>query len=366
MKILIFNWRCPKHPEAGGAEKYLYEISKRLIKKGHKIVWFSASFNGAKEVDNLEGIEIIRMGGRYTVYAYAFIYFLKKFKKEKFDIIIDDINGVPFFSPFYVKIPKLAIIHHLMKKQFFKELPFFLAMIGYFIERSIPFFYSQTSFITVSNSSKEELSKIGIKNITIVPNGIDLTCCHSKLDKYNIPTVLFLGRLKKYKRIDLLLRAFTVVSEKIKNVNLWIAGDGDHRAALEELATKLNLQNITFWGYVDEKEKKELLQKAWVLVMPSLKEGWGITVIEANICGTPCIAYDVPGLRDSIKDGETGILVRKDGNVKKLAEAIYEILTNNKLRKKLSQNAIEWAKQFSWDKSAEEFEKVLERVVNNG
>jgi len=360
MKILILNWRCPKHPEAGGAEKYLYEISKRLVKKGHEIVWFSANFQRGESVDILDGIKFVRRGGRYSVYLYSLFSFLQSFKKDNFQVIIDNINGVPFFTPLYVKQPKLAIVHHLMKEQFFKELPLPLGIVGYSLERTIPFCYSRVPFVTVSDSSKRELMAMGIKRVEIVPNGIESRFFNFKaINKADAPTILFLGRLKKYKRVDLLLKAFSLLKKKLNSANLWIAGDGDYRAELEKLAIKLDIKNVVFWGYVDEKKKRELLRKSWVLVMPSLREGWGITVIEANACGTPCIAYDVSGLRDSIKNGKTGILVRENGNEEKLAEVLYQFLTNSTLRQRLSQNAIEWARQFSWDRSAEKFERIL-------
>jgi glycosyltransferase involved in cell wall biosynthesis len=180
---------------------------------------------------------------------------------------------------------------------------------------------------------------------------------HSKIKKSKKPTIVYLGRWKNYKRIDLLLEAFKIVKKRVKNVELWLAGD-------DKLKVKGN--GIKNFGKINEKMKKKILSEAWVFVNPSMKEGWSITVIEANACGTPAIAYDVPGLRDSIVDGKTGLLVKENGNVEKLAEAIIKVLEDEKLRKKLSKNALEYSKRFSWDKSAEEFLKVLEGVVNEG
>ena len=363
MRILIFNWRCWHHPLAGGAEKYLYEISKRLVKKGYKITWFVSRFCGAREKEFIDGIEVIRKGGKFSVYLYAFWHYLMHLRKKNFDLIIDDINGVPFFTPIYVWRHKIAIIHHLVKKIFFRELPWHMALLGWISERLIPLIYFNTKFVTVSKSSEEEMKKFGIKNIEIVPNGIDTKIYNANPNSKNdIPVILFLGRLKKYKRIELLLRSFKIVSKKVE-AELWIAGRGDMKGELENLTKELEIQDrVKFFGFVSEKDKIELLKKAWVFVTTSEKEGWGITVIEANACGTPAIAFNVSGLRDSIKHGYSGLLV-EDGNIEKLAEAIIDILSDSDLREELSRNAIEWAKRFSWDRSAEEFEKVIKNVI---
>jgi glycosyltransferase involved in cell wall biosynthesis len=360
MNILIFNWRCWKHPWAGGAENYLHEISKRLVRDGHMVTWFVSSGEGLKEREVLDGIAIIRKGGRFSVYIHAFITYIMELRSGDFDVIVDDINGVPFFTPLFVRKRKIAIIHHLVKGIFFKELPFYSAVLGWLSERMIPIVYKRTKFVTVSESSKRELEEFGIADIEVVYNGVDMVQSGNS-DKNLRPAIIFLGRLKRYKRIDLLIKAYKIVSERVPETELWIVGDGDHRKELEQLAGEMKIK-ADFSGYVDEATKAKLLREAWVFVITSEKEGWGVTVIEANACGTPCIAYDVPGLRDSIIDEETGILVRADGDVEDLAEAIIMVLEDDELRETLSKNALEYAKRFSWDISAEMFERVLMKL----
>ncbi|MEM5835087.1 MAG: glycosyltransferase family 4 protein [Candidatus Aenigmatarchaeota archaeon] len=358
MKILILNWRCWKHPWAGGAERYLYEISKRLVKRGHEITWFVSSFDGAKEREFEDGIEIIRRGGKFSIYLHAFWYYLKELRKRNFDLVIEDINGVPFLTPLYVWKPKkMGIIHHLVGwKIFSKELKLYQAFIAWLAEKLIPIFYFHLPFITVSKSSKEELNKNFIKKVSIVQNGLDFKIkAKTQTRKFRKPIIIYLGRFKKYKRIYLLINAFRIVKKRIKDAELWLVGGGDWKF-------EGKVEGVKNFGKVDEKRKKELLTKAWVLVSPSIKEGWGINVIEANACGTPCIAYDVPGLRDSIVDGKTGLLVKENGNIEALANAIIKVLEDEKLRNKLSINALKWARRFSWDKSAKEFEKIIKMV----
>jgi len=360
MNILIFNWRCWKHPWAGGAEKYLYEISRRLVKRGHKVTWFVSSWDGLNGREVSDGIEIIRKGGRFSVYIHAFLTYIRELRRRGFDVVVDDINGVPFFTPLFVGKKKVAIIHHLVKRIFFKELPWYLAIIGWLSERLIPIAYGKTKFVTVSESSKNEIEEFGIEDVEVVYNGVDMALSEN-LDKNSKPSIIFLGRLKNYKRIAHLIKAYKIVSKRVPEAELWIVGDGDDRNELEKLAKEMEIK-ADFFGYVDEATKAKLLRESWVFVNTSEKEGWCVTVVEANACGTPCIGYDVPGLRDSIVDAETGFLV-ENGNIEELACMICMVLNDERLRERLSRNALEYAKKFSWDESAEMFEKIMREVA---
>ncbi len=362
MRVLILNWKCPKHPEAGGAEEYLLEICKRLAKRGHKILWISPKFEGCKNKETIDGVNVVRMGGRFSIYIRAFLYYLFRLR-GKYDVIIDDINGVPFFTPLYVKENRVPIIHHIVGWEIFrKELPLILATIGYILEKLIPVIYRNCKIITVSKSTKEELIRFGVPrdNVFVIHNGIDLSR-YSAGTKSKRPVVIYFGRVKRYKRVDHILEAFKLVIERVSDVKLVIAGRGDDYPRLKAFAKELGI-DVELLGEVSEEEKIELLQKAWVYAITSEKEGWGISVIEANACGTPVVAYDVPGLRDSVKHGYNGLLV-ENGNINELANALTKLLLDYKLRKKMSKNAIEWAKRFSWDKSADEFERLIKSLV---
>lgn len=291
-------------------------------------------------------------------------YLTTKFRRMKFDMVIDNINGVPFFTPLYIRKPKIAIIHHLVKNIFFKELPFYLAIIGWICERLMPIIYFNTLIITVSQSSKQELEKFGFRNVQIVPNGLNAYDGKMSFTKNNVPTVIYLGRIKKYKRVDHLLRAFKIVQNRISNAELWIVGDGDAKPELEKLVQKLTLKNVKFFGYVEERKKIELLSKSWVFVITSEKEGWGNTILEANSCGTPAIGYNVAGVKDAIKNGYNGLLVRNN-DVYVLANKIIEILQHNELRMQLSKNAIEYSRRFSWEYSARLLESIIISIISN-
>jgi glycosyltransferase involved in cell wall biosynthesis len=228
------------------------------------------------------------------------------------------------------------------------------------------FFYSNISFITVSPSTKKDLSKLGIpkENIAIIYNGLD----HKKYKpgkKSKFPHIIYLGRLEKSKRVDLLIKGITYILQELPNVKLSIVGTGKNENKLRQLVRKLRLdKNVKFYGYVRESKKIKLLQNAWILVSPSIREGWGLSVLEANACGTPAIAFNVPGLRDSIKDKKTGILI-KNQNEYELAKAMLRIITNKKLRYRLSKNSIKWSKKFNWDFTAEKILSILRKMVND-
>ncbi|MFC1999228.1 glycosyltransferase family 4 protein [Chloroflexota bacterium] len=358
MKILCFNWRDITHAMAGGAEVYLHEIAKRLTNE-HEVVLFCGKYKGCKGRDEIDGIRIIRRGGSFSVYLHAIFSYLINLRKENYDVVVDSINGVPFFTPLFVRKPKVAIMHHLVKKEiFFRELPLPLAPVGWLAEKTIPFLYGKLPMVTVSDSSRQELIEFGIpeERIRIIYNAIDHTALGygAKSPK---PLIAYVGRIKQYKQVDHLLQAFEIVKKEIAEAELVIAGRGDY-GELRKLVKAQTDSCITLAGEVSEEEKVEILKKAWVFVTPSMKEGWGISVIEANACGTPAIAYDVPGLRDSIRDGETGLLVPQ-GDIEQLAKAIIELLTDSELRTRVGQNALGWSSCFSWDRSAEEFEQVL-------
>jgi glycosyltransferase involved in cell wall biosynthesis len=360
MKILAVNWRDIKNPEAGGAEIHLHEISKRLGAKGYEVFLISSKYKGCRHLEILNGIRIIRIGNKY-LFNFAFIwYYLAKLRKEDFDVIIDDVSKIPLCISYYAKKPVVAVVHHIHGKSLFRELPFPIALYIYIMERLlIPIFYRSLTIVSVSESTKEELIEMGLpsKNVCVINNGIE-NDLHPSM-KSDIPIILYFGRVKKYKRLDHLIKAFKYIEEKMPNAKLIIAGKGDSYTALKSLASYLKLDSVEFLGEVSEEEKIEILQEAWIFVTTSEKEGWGISVLEANACGTPAIAYDVPGLRDSIKDGETGLLA-KSGDLKALSEAMINVLRDDELREKLSKNAFEYSKQFSWDESVMQMLKILE------
>ncbi|MCK4427428.1 MAG: glycosyltransferase family 4 protein [candidate division Zixibacteria bacterium] len=367
MKILAINWEDLKNPQAGGAEVHLQEILKGIARMGHQVTLLCSSFPGAKATEGSDGIRIIRKGSRYNFNLVAPFAFKALLKEQKWDIVIEDINKIPFYTPLYHRLPLLVVIPHLFADTVFKEINFILGLYIYLSEKPIPTIYKGFKFMVISESTKDDLSKRGIPkdDICVIKCGIDqaLYGVDPQIEKYRAPTVIYLGRLKKYKSIHHLLAGFSLLFDKIPEARLVIVGEGDYKAHLMDFARKLNLENqVEFTGYVDRYEKVKRLQKSWVAVCPSLKEGWGLTNIEANACGTPVIASNVPGLRDSVIDGKTGLLFEY-GNVQELSECMLKILSDTEYRENLIRGGVSWAKGFSWDETATKTLELMENIV---
>lgn len=356
MRILVFNWRDTKSVYAGGAETYVQSLASRWVKEGHAVTLFTSNDGHLPLNGETDGVRIIRRGGFYAVYAIASIYYLLHFR-GKFDVIVDSENGIPFFTPLYAKEPVYCLVHHIHQDVFRKSLIWPLSALARFLEKdAMPLVYRNSNFITVSDSSKREMQVLQVtdKDIQIVHPGID-TDFLTPGEKALTPTVSYVGRLKEHKSVHLLIKAFKDVLVDVPNAHLIIAGDGEEGDKLKKLAKKLHVEDeISFLGKVSEEDKRDILRKSWVFVTPSMIEGWGITTIEANACGTPVIASDVPGLRDSVQNGETGFLVEY-GDVGLLAQKITTLLNDQTLRDVVSQKAIHWSENFGWDKSSQKF-----------
>lgn len=369
LQILAINWQDITSPRAGGAEIHFQEIFKRIVQKGNEVTLLCSHYPGAKGCDELEGIKIIRKGSFFLFNFSAFWEVRKILKQRKWDLVVEDINKLPFYSSYWHKLPLLVIVHHFFDKAIFREVNPLFGTYVYFSERSVPIFYRRKRFLAVSQSTKEELLRRGIpeERIKVIYGGIDHQLYRVNLDlkKDPIPTLLYLGRLKKYKSIDLLIKALPLVLNKVPDARLVIMGEGDYKSELQNLTRNLGLEdNVIFTGFVDEKTKVEWLHRAWVSVYPSIKEGWGLTNIEANACGTPAIASNVPGLRESVQPGKTGFLFEY-GNIQDLADKIIKIITDEELRDRFSKESVLWADNFSWDKVTEEVEELLYDVVRD-
>ncbi len=371
MKILIVNWQDIKNPLAGGAEVHLHEVFSRIARMGHEVTLLCSSFPGAPPEETINGIHVVRRGGRYLFnYRFAFEY-LVRLRKMRFDIVVDDMNKIPFFTPLYVRAPIYGVTHHLFGKSIFLETNILLASYVYWMERLAVALYKRKHipFIVGSPSTVRELHQAGFEPpaVTLINYGVDHST-HNLRNALKSPTPLvgYFGRLKKYKCVDHLLHALPEVVRSIPDLKVVIIGEGDDRPRLERVARELHLHNVVeFTGFVSEETKIHLLQQMWCKVTTSSKEGWGLTVIEANACGTPVIASNVEGLRDAVKDGETGLLY-EFGNVSDLAAKIIRVLTDSKLRNDLTQNAISWAKEFDWERAAEETVMLLKNRVRAG
>ena len=341
----------------GGAEVFTREVLKRWAAAGHEITLFTSQFKGGKQNEVNDGINITRSGGKYTVYWKARDYYRKVFSSEKYDAVIDEINTVPFLTPkFVTKREKIfALIHQLAREYWFYETPLPASYLGYYIlENRWLKNYRNIPTITVSESSKKDLEELGFKKTFVVGEGLNFEPLQKLGKKKDFPVIVFAGRLKKAKRPDEAVKAFKIVKQKIPDAELWIIGDG----YLKKKLTRDSPKGVRFFNPSSNEERREIIKRSWVLVNPSIREGFGLNVIEASALGVPTVAYNVPGLRDAIVNGETGLL-SPAGSTQKLAETILQILVDPDLRTKLSEHALVRARNFSWDKVANEFMNVI-------
>ncbi len=342
----------------GGAEVFTMEIAKRLVHRGHNVVLFTSEFPGSSRAENADGVRIVRAGSKYSVHSHAKKFYRDATAKSRFDIIIDGINTRPFLTPSFANHGEtlFALIFQLAREYWFYETPFPIALIGYFfLERKWLRPYRDLPTITISKSTQDDLLQMRFKRVFKVPVGTNVRLGSNAASKADYPAIIFDGRLGKAKRPDHVLKAFRLVKRKVRDSQLWIVGDGPMKKRLLERAE----EGITFFGGIEHPKRIELLEKSWVLVNPSIREGFGINIINANAVGTPAIGYDVPGLRDSIVPGSTGLLV-KNGDINSLADALIKVISDESLRTSLSKNAFQYSKLFSWDESARQFLEIIE------
>jgi glycosyltransferase involved in cell wall biosynthesis len=360
MNILVINWQDWENPYAGGAEVYLYEIFSRLIKKGHKVMLLCSRAKGQPRHDSIDGFEIFRIGGRNTFNFFAPFAMRGLLRHRKIDIIIDDLNKIPFYSAAFTRKRVLPTLMHLFRGTIYRETNFLFASYVFITERLIGFLYPGVNFVAISNSTANDLREIGITNkIHVVRSGIPVRK-HAEKRKRVENLVAYVGRVKAYKSIDHFVRAVSCVARQ-KKIRAMVVGDGDVLDHLKSLAKSLSVA-IDFPGFVSESEKNRVYETARVIVQPSIKEGWGLTAIEAQSCGTPVICADSPGLREVVVHKKTGFLYEY-GNVDALAARIVELLKDTKKWRQFSKAASEWASEFSWDRAAEKLERVLAEEI---
>jgi glycosyltransferase involved in cell wall biosynthesis len=361
LRILWIQWRDIKHPYSGGAEVYMHEISRRLAQRGVKVYAVTSWHPSLKREEVIDGYSVERVGSHDDFILHV-PQILRRYS-NKVDIIVEDTSKIPLMTPLLrpkTDMPVVAIVHHLNREIYFHEIPLTKSAIAYTLEMLMPSLYTHlpnTILVAVSESTRQELIKLRAdpRKIFIVPNGANHYPCTPNKDPR--PTIIYLSRNKTYKQPHHALLAFKKVLEKIPDARLIIAGKGTE--TLDRYVKKLGIEHaVEIYGEVDEKTKIELLGRSWVLLQTSMKEGFGIVVLEAAICRTPTVAYDVPGLKDSIKHMETGILV-KPYEISDLVYALFILLKDKDLRDKLGNNAYRYAQLYNWNYVAENFLKVI-------
>ncbi|MEP6493097.1 MAG: glycosyltransferase family 4 protein [bacterium] len=359
MRLLLVNWQDRDNPQAGGAEIHLHEIFGRLANMGHDIRLLCGGWPACAPRAQLDGIDIFRVGTRHS-----FPFLARRFYKENLagwaDVLVEDINKVPLYTPRWGARHTMALVPHLFGSTAFQELPAPLAAAVWFAERPLGRAYRGVPFEAISESTAEDLAGRGIPraSVEVIYPGIDTSSyTPNAAERSPTPSFAYLGRLKKYKGVHLVIRAFAEMA--VPNAVLEIAGAGDYRNDLETLAGSLDLgDRVRFLGRISEAEKLSLLRRSWALVFASPKEGWGITNLEAAACGTPVVASNSPGIRESVRDGVTGFLV-PHGDVVAMAGAMRRVAESRDLVASLGVKARTFAEGFTWENAADETERHL-------
>jgi glycosyltransferase involved in cell wall biosynthesis len=369
MRVLAVNWLDVENPQAGGAEIHFFEIFRRLVDKGHHVTLVSSGWKGAAPKAEISGISVKRIGGRHTFAVLGRSAVRRVLAAGTYDIVVEDINKLPLFLTQITQLPVYVIVPHLFGTTAFSEASWPVAAIVWLAERPIPRVYRKATFHAISESTKADLVDRGVNPaaVRVILPGVDSGWFVPDPDvgRFETPTFLYVGRIKRYKGIDGILEGLALARAQGLGAKLLIAGRGDDLDRVLAVTKRLGLADVvTFLGFVGESEKRTLLRQAWALVFPSAKEGWGIANVEAEACGTPVIASDSPGLRESVLDQKTGLLV-PHGDARALADAMIKIANDPELLLELGRGARTFSETLSWESAADQTESHMMEAIHS-
>ncbi len=360
-RVLILNERDALHPRAGGAEVHVEEVFSRLAARGWQVTETTSAFSGAAPEQRVRGIRVRRLGRLRSYYPRAAWACARETRRGDFDLVVECLNKLPFYAPAYSSVPVLAIAHHLFGTTAFQQVSWPLAAAVWSLERPLPLLYRNVPFVAISESTRDDLRARGLS-----AEQVRVSHCGVERPHVEVPPMAarprrmaYLGRLEPYKRIDLLLRALARLADRFPDAEAVVIGRGGERERLERLAEELGVAERTrFVGFVSRDERDRLLASCRASVCASAKEGWGLTVVESNAVGTPVVATDAPGLRDSVDDGKTGFLVPY-ADLDALVDRIGRLLSDLTLASEMSAAATAFTAQFDWERAADEMAEAL-------
>jgi glycosyltransferase involved in cell wall biosynthesis len=365
VRILWLSWKDIRHPQAGGAEVVSSELGKRLVQAGHEVILVTAGYDGANHKDIIDGYTVIRVGGRFSVYWQAYRYITQHLADWP-DFVVEEVNTIPFCTRLYLRHkPRLLFFHMLCRKIWFHQLSLPASLVGYLFEPLYLKFLSGEKAIAMSVSTKLDLMRYGFKpkNIAVISEGIQIEPIHKLIPniKHVKPTIVSLGSFRAMKRTLDQIRAFELAKVQLPELQMKIAGDGRGsygKKVLGAIASSPFSRDIEYLGRISAAEKSTLLQKAHIIIVTSIKEGWGLIVTEAASQGTPAAVYNVDGLRDSVRHGKTGAVCRHNTPTS-LANNIVALLSDKSQYQMMQQNALDWSKHVNFDTSYQQFRKEV-------
>ncbi len=368
LRILVLNERDLEHPKAGGAEIHVDRLFARVAAQGHRVVQYASGFRGGARHARIHGVEIERRGPLPAYYLGLPLRVVRARRRGEFDVVVECLNKLPFYSPLYAGVPVLALCHHLFGEVVWDQAAWPIAAVVRSAELGLPLAYRDCDFLAISPSTHDDLVARGLRPERIRTSlpGIDRPARAVDPEAPRPPRLAYVGRLEAYKRVDLLLEAAALLVPRFPELELVVIGRGAERERLESRAAALGLAERTrFTGFIDDAERDALLAGARACVFPSRKEGFGLTVVEANALATPVVARDAPGLRDSVRDGETGRLVSGDAP-SDWAQALAPLLAEDAAALAMRRHALEFSRRFDWDRAAAELLEAVEACAAKG
>lgn len=357
--LVVLNWRDTWHPEGGGSETYLREVTTRLVAAGHRVTMLTARYPGSARRETVDGVRYVRVGKHLTVYLWAALH-LATGRLGRVDHVIEVQNGMPFLARLFTRARVTVLVHHVHREQWPVVGPV-LARIGWFLEsRVAPWVNRHGEYVAVSQVTAAELVQLGVAEdrIRLAYNGLPPVPAFTPRPRTTAPSLVALSRLVPHKQVEHAVRSLHALREELPDATLTVMGDGWWADELRTMVETLGLQDrVRLLGFVDDSTKFEELSRAWVHVMPSLKEGWGLSIVEAAHVGVPSIAYhSAGGVRESILDGVTGLLAHDQDD---FTACVRRLLTDHALRESMGSKAQDRSEQFTWEATTAVFEGCL-------
>lgn len=363
--VIFLNWRDTRNPEGGGSERYVESVARGLVAAGSRVTVFCAAHELAPSDEVDEGVRFVRRGGKLSVYTAAAATLLSR-RLQPFDVVVDVQNGVPFLSRLFTRRPVIVLVHHVHREQWPVVYGRTVARFGWWLESTVaPRVYRGCQYVAVSDVTKTELVELGVRadDVAVVHNGTD-PVPDDGTPRDLTPTVCVLGRLVPHKRVEHALRAIAALRDAVPGLHLLVVGDGWWSDELRAETERLGIADLVeFTGFVSEADKHRALARAWVLAAPSLKEGWGLCVMEAAAHAVPTVAYrNAGGLSESVVDGVTGVLV--DDDEAAFAAGLLDLLEDDGRRESYGRAAQARATTFTWEQTAASFSVVVGIAVS--
>ncbi|NDU77264.1 glycosyltransferase [Actinomadura sp. DSM 109109] len=373
LRLAVVNWRDPWHPSAGGAERYAWELARRFAEEGTRVHYVTSRAQGQKSRERIEDVDFVRLGGRFTVYPLVLLWLLGlRLRRGRFDAVVDCQNGIPFFTPWVMprRVPVFCVIHHVHDAQFGLYFPGWLAWVGRVLEGPVSrWTYRRHAFVVVSPSTERAVrERLGWTGPTyVVPNGtVVAEPGGTPPEPAGDPDLVCVTRLVPHKRLSLLLDLAGELAQTHPGLRLHVVGDGPEAGALAAGIRSRGLEKtVIAHGYVPENVKAALVARADLHLSTSQGEGWGLSVVEAAALGVPTVAHDVDGLRDAVRDGITGWLVREGDDQAEVVRRALRELSDGTQRDRMATECQRWAAEFDWAHTAARMRDLVTSAVRS-